>query len=214
MSKIIRITLVLLVSFSYSLYAGCGNCGPESHDHDHDHDHEHHHDHEASADSVSNSSIHSFSAKTLSGKETQLSAYKDKVLLVVNTASKCGLTRQYKGLEKLYKTYKDRGFEVLGFPCNQFGNQEPGSAEEIKNFCTLNYGVSFPMFSKIDVNGSNAHPLFSYLKTNAPSKSGPKDISWNFTKFLVDGKGTVVKRFEPMTSPASIAADIEALLKK
>lgn len=211
MLNIVRISLVLFVSLSYSLYAGCGNCGPGSHDHDHDHEH---HDHDTSASVKQNTSVHSFTAKTLTGKDTELSAYKDKVLLVVNTASKCGLTRQYKGLEKLYKTYKARGFEVLGFPCNQFGNQEPGSAEEIKNFCTLNYGVTFPMFSKIDVNGSNAHPLFNHLKANAPSKSGPKDIGWNFTKFLVDGKGTVVKRFEPMTSPASIAADIEALLKK
>lgn len=212
MFKFIQIAMIVMISFIYTLQANCSHCGADA-DH-HEHDAEHHHENgSANADSEVHS-IHAYQAKTLSGQAVSLSEYKGKVLLIVNTASKCGLTPQYKDLENLYKTYKDRGFSVLGFPCNQFNNQEPGSAEEIKNFCTLNYGVSFPMFQKIEVNGSNTHPLYAFLKDHAPAESGQKDIRWNFTKFLVDANGNVVNRFAPMTSPKALVADIEALLKK
>jgi len=158
------------------------------------------------------STVHDFSAQTLSGSPIKLDAYKGKVLLIVNTASKCGLTPQYKGLEALYETYKDRGLVVLGFPCNQFGGQEPGSAEEISSFCEINYGVSFPMFGKVEVNGPGTHPLFAHLKAEAPAFLGLRDLKWNFTKFLVDKDGRVVDRYAPTTSPESIAKDIEKLL--
>ena len=157
-------------------------------------------------------SIYDFSAKSLQGKRVPLSDYKDKTLLIVNTASKCGFTPQYEGLEKLYEKMSARGLTVLGFPCNQFGKQEPGSAEEIGAFCQMNYGVSFPMFDKIEVNGPTAHPLFGYLKDEQPGLLGTKGIKWNFTKFLVDKTGKVVGRFAPMTKPEDIEKSIEKVL--
>lgn len=146
------------------------------------------------------------------GTETTLESFRGKVLLVVNTASKCGFTPQYEGLEELWKKHEDAGLVVLGFPCNQFGGQEPGSAEEIQSFCSLNFGVSFPLFEKVDVNGRDAHPLFAALKTAAPGLLGSKAIKWNFTKFLIDRDGTVVKRFAPNDAPADIESEITALL--
>lgn len=156
--------------------------------------------------------LYAFRAVTMQGKEVALSDFKGKVLLIVNTASKCGFTPQFKGLESLYKEYKDKGLEVLGFPCNQFGHQDPGSNEEISQFCELNYGVSFPMFQKVDVNGDNAHPLFKYLKEQAPGLLGTQAIKWNFTKFLVDQNGRVVDRYAPTDTPEKIAKDIAKLL--
>ncbi len=158
------------------------------------------------------SSVYGFSANTLSGKPISLNDYAGKVVLIVNTASKCGFTPQYKGLEELYQKYKDKGLVILGFPCNQFGNQEPGSSSKISEFCEINYGVTFPLFDKIDVNGENAHPLFDFLKTEKPGILGTKKIKWNFTKFLVNKKGEVVKRFAPIATPNQIEADITALL--
>ncbi len=155
--------------------------------------------------------VYDFSATTNSGADHALADYKGKVLLVVNTASECGFTPQYKGLEELYKTYVDRGLVVLGFPCDQFGQQEPGDAEEIKEFCSLTYDVTFPMFAKVDVNGDDAHPLYAWLRKEKSGLLGGK-IKWNFTKFLVDADGTVVKRYGSKTKPPSIAGDIEALL--
>lgn len=152
-----------------------------------------------------------FSATTNSGAEQALADYRGKVLLVVNTASECGFTPQYKGLEKLYKTYVDRGLVVLGFPCDQFGSQEPGDDEAIADFCELNFGVTFPLYSKIDVNGSDAHPLFTWMRGEKKGKLGSK-VLWNFTKFLVDGDGKVVKRYGSTTKPEDISADIEKLL--
>ncbi|WP_448664167.1 glutathione peroxidase [Sphingomonas sp. CJ20] len=146
------------------------------------------------------------------GSQTDLSAFAGQVLLIVNTASKCGFTPQYAELEALYRTYRDRGFAVLGFPCNQFGAQEPGDAAEIASFCSLNYDVTFPMFGKIDVNGANAAPLFVALERAAPGVLGSKSIKWNFTKFLVDRTGTPVSRYAPTTKPSDIAGAIEALL--
>ncbi|TNE96048.1 MAG: glutathione peroxidase, partial [Deltaproteobacteria bacterium] len=137
----------------------------------------------------------------------------NKVLLIVNTASKCGFTPQYKGLEEVYKKHKDQGLEILGFPCNQFGKQEPGDEEEIKNFCSLTYDVSFPMFAKVDVNGNSAAPIYEYLKSEAPGVLGSKAIKWNFTKFLVDQNGNVLKRFSPQDTPEKIEKEIEKLLK-
>ncbi|MFC3885253.1 glutathione peroxidase [Bacillus songklensis] len=157
-------------------------------------------------------SVYSYSAKTIKGEEVSLEQYKGKVLLIVNTASKCGFTPQYKGLQALYEKYKDQGVVVLGFPCNQFGGQEPGSEQEIESFCELNYGVTFPMFAKVDVNGENAHPLFVYLSEQAPGVFGSKMIKWNFTKFLVNGEGEVIDRFAPKTLPADIEKEIEALI--
>ena len=157
-------------------------------------------------------SIYDFSAKTLDGRDISLGDYKDKVLLIVNTASKCGFTPQYKGLEALYKKYKDKGLVVLGFPSNQFGAQEPGPESEIAEFCEMNYGVTFPMFSKVDVNGDAAHPLFKYLTTTKKGLLGSEAIKWNFTKFLVDRQGKVVARYAPNDAPESIAADVEKLL--
>jgi glutathione peroxidase len=177
--------------------------------------------------------VHSFQSNLSNGEEVGLDTFKGKVLLIVNTASKCGLTPQYEGLEKLYDTYKEKGFTVLGFPCNQFGGQEPGTDEEISSFCSLNYQVEFPLFQKIEVNGENAHPLYQYLREQAPEEEidvnstlykhlqnkAPEllegsTIKWNFTKFLIDQEGIVVKRFSPITTPEEIEKDIEALLAK
>ncbi len=156
--------------------------------------------------------VFDFSATAIDGKPVDLSAYRGKVLLIVNTASKCGFTPQYKGLQKLFEQYRERGLEVLGFPCDQFGHQEPGNETEISSFCEMNFGVNFPLFAKIDVNGKDAHPLFAHLKTEAPGLLGSEGIKWNFTKFLVDRDGSVVSRYAPATSPDAIAKDIEALL--
>ena len=156
--------------------------------------------------------VYDFSMTDIHGKPQSLGQYKNKVLLIVNTASQCGFTPQYKGLETLYKKMHARGLEVLGFPCNQFGAQEPGSEEEIESFCEVNYGVTFPMFAKIDINGKNAAPLYEYLKTSRPGLLGSEAIKWNFTKFLVDRKGRVVERYAPKVEPEAIAADIEKLL--
>lgn len=146
------------------------------------------------------------------GTATDLSQWAGKVLLIVNTASKCGFTPQYEGLEALHRKYGERGFEVLGFPCNQFGGQEPGDAAEISSFCSLTYDVTFPVFAKVDVNGDNAAPLFRHLKKAAPGLLGSESIKWNFTKFLVNRDGEVVQRYAPTTKPADIEKDIEALL--
>jgi glutathione peroxidase len=156
-------------------------------------------------------SIYDFSAKSLAGEDTPIKRFEGKVLLIVNTASACGFTPQYKGLEALQRQYGARGFSVLGFPCNQFGRQEPGSAAEIGEFCTSNYAVSFPMFDKIDVNGDNAHPLYQYLRREKTGLLGSA-IKWNFTKFLVDRSGKVVGRYPPTTTPLSLTREIEALL--
>jgi len=156
--------------------------------------------------------FYQFTAKSLTGKEISMDTYNGKVLLVVNTASKCGFTPQYEGLEKIYETYKDKGLEILGFPCNQFGNQEPGTEKEIAEGCVINYGVSFQMFSKVDVNGANTHPIFKYLKDSLPGLLGKK-IQWNFSKFLIDTNGIPVKRFSPQTVPEKLVKDIEKLLK-
>jgi glutathione peroxidase len=157
-------------------------------------------------------SIYSFSAQSLAGEPVTLDQYAGKVLLIVNTASECGFTPQYAGLQKLYEDLSARGLVVLGFPCNQFGKQEPGDATQIGSFCEQNYGVTFPMFEKIDVNGANAHPLYHWLTEEAPGLLGLEAIKWNFTKFLVDREGNVVKRYAPVTKPEAIAADIEKLL--
>lgn len=157
-------------------------------------------------------SIYDFQMKSIDGKDTSLAEYNGQVLLIVNTASKCGFTPQYKGLESIYKKYKDQGFSVLGFPCNQFQKQEPGSEKEIQDFCEMNFGVTFPLFSKIDVNGADAHPLYKHLSSELPGLLGSKAIKWNFTKFLVDRKGKAIKRFGPQTDPDSIVEDVEALL--
>ncbi len=156
--------------------------------------------------------ITDFTVKAANGTPASLEAYRGKVLLIVNTASKCGFTPQYEGLEALHRDYAARGFEVLGFPCNQFGGQEPGDAAEIANFCSLTYNVTFPVFAKVDVNGGEADPLFERLKADAPGVLGSKAIKWNFTKFLVDREGKVVDRYAPTTKPADIRADIETLL--
>lgn len=158
------------------------------------------------------STVYDFSANSLDGKPVSLRDFAGKVVLVVNTASKCGFTPQYEGLEALYKQYRERGLTVLGFPCNQFGAQEPGTAEEIGSFCDKNYGVSFPLFEKIDVNGAAAHPLYRWLKSNAKGLLGSEAIKWNFTKFLIDRNGQVIERFAPTTKPEDLQADVEALL--
>jgi glutathione peroxidase len=157
---------------------------------------------------------HDFSAVRLNGSEQPLAQYKGKVLLIVNTASQCGFTPQYKGLQALQDQFADQGFAVLGFPCNQFGAQEPGQGEEIASFCELNYGVTFPLFEKVDVNGKQAHPLWNYLKQQAPGALGIEAIKWNFTKFLVDKHGKVVKRYAPQTAPEAIKLDIMQLLNE
>ncbi|MCU1393662.1 MAG: glutathione peroxidase [Ilumatobacteraceae bacterium] len=156
-------------------------------------------------------SIYDFSATSINGQEKQLSEYQGKALLVVNTASKCGFTPQYKGLEQLYEDYSDKGLVVLGFPCDQFGHQEPGSESDIEEFCQLNYGVKFPMFAKIEVNGDNAHPLYKWLRSVKKGLLGSR-IKWNFTKFLVDRNGNVLKRYSSTTKPEKIKADIEKAL--
>jgi len=156
--------------------------------------------------------IYDFSAQALQGGEVSLESYRDKVVLVVNTASKCGFTSQYQGLEAMYKELAPQGFEVLGFPCNQFGSQEPGDASEIGSFCERNFGVSFPLFAKVDVNGDEQHPLFRHLKSEAPGVLGTQGIKWNFTKFLVGRDGEVVRRFGPRDKPEVIAKAVVALL--
>ncbi|WGG49660.1 glutathione peroxidase [Rugamonas sp. DEMB1] len=156
--------------------------------------------------------IYQHAAATLAGATADLGQYKGRVLLIVNTASQCGFTPQYKGLEAVYQQFKDRGAVVLGFPCNQFGGQEPGGAEQIGAFCEKNFGVSFPLFAKVDVNGEQAHPLFKQLKKDAPGLLGTEAIKWNFTKFLVRKDGTVYKRYAPATKPEELVGDIEKLL--
>lgn len=158
-------------------------------------------------------SIYAFSARTNSGTDLSLKSFEGKALLVVNTASKCGFTPQYKGLEQLYEKYKDKGLVVLGFPCDQFAHQEPGSDAEIASFCQLNFGVSFPLMSKVEVNGPGTHPVFAFLKGKAPSSLG-KAIKWNFTKFLVGRDGISVTRFAPTTEPEALEKDIEAALAR
>ena len=160
---------------------------------------------------MSGNTFYDHEATTLRGETVPMSRYQGKLVLVVNTASKCGLTPQYEGLEQLYQTYKDQGLVVLGFPCNQFGAQEPGSASDIHEFCEVNYGVSFPMFEKVNVNGDRAHPLFKYLKSKLGGVFG-RTIKWNFTKFLIDQNGKPVKRFSPVTKPQRIASTVKKLL--
>ena len=156
--------------------------------------------------------VYDFACNALDGRSVDLSSYRGQVLLIVNTASKCGFTPQYKGLEAVYEQMKDRGVAVLGFPCNQFGSQEPGNADAIGAFCEKNFGVTFPLFSKIDVNGAAADPLFKHLKHAAPGLLGSEAIKWNFTKFLVRKDGTVFKRYAPTTKPEELMGDIESLL--
>ncbi|MCT4688138.1 glutathione peroxidase [Vallitalea sp.] len=155
--------------------------------------------------------FYDFSATSMNQKETSMRQYEGKVVLVVNTASKCGLTPQFKELEALYQEYKEQGLEIIGFPCNQFANQDSGTNKEIHEFCQLNYGVTFTMFEKINVNGENAHPLYKYLKNNSNSVFG-KEIKWNFTKFLIDSKGNIIKRYAPTTKPSKLKKDIQELL--
>ena len=157
-------------------------------------------------------SVHDFKVKAPGGKEQDLAEFKGRPMLIVNTASKCGFTPQYEGLEALHRAFADRPFEVMGFPCNQFGGQEPGSAQEIATFCSQKYDVTFPMFAKVDVNGDNALPLFDHLKTEKPGVLGLTAIKWNFTKFLVDRAGKTVARYGSTTSPAALTRDIEKLL--
>ena len=158
------------------------------------------------------STAYDFSAETLDGAPQPLDAYRGKPMLIVNTASKCGFTPQYTGLEAMWKKHRDEGLVILGFPCDQFGHQEPGNAEEIRNFCSLSYDVTFPMFSKVEVNGSNAHPLYTWLKKEKPGLLGLEAIKWNFTKFLVDRNGQVVKRYAPTDTPEKIESDLGAVL--
>jgi len=157
-------------------------------------------------------SIYQQRVRNIEGEEIRLEDYRGKLMLIVNTASKCGFTPQYQGLEALYEKYRDRGLVVLGFPCNQFGQQEPGDEAEIRQFCSTQYSVNFPMFAKLDVNGNNAHPLYKLLKQAAPGIFGSRSIKWNFTKFLVDRDGRVVKRFSPKTTPEQLEDEINALL--
>lgn len=161
---------------------------------------------------MSSKNFYSFEVKQANGKLFPLSQWENKVVLVVNVASQCGFTPQYKGLEELYQKYKDQGLMVVGFPCNQFGEQEPGSDEQIQNFCDLTYKVTFPVMAKIDVNGKNTDPLYEWLKETAPGLLGIEAIKWNFTKFLIDKEGQVVDRYAPQTEPKSIAEDIEETL--
>ena len=156
--------------------------------------------------------IYDFSVTSINGKEQPMTDFRGKLLLIVNTASKCGFTPQYEGLQKLYERYCDRGLEILGFPCNQFMGQEPGTMEEIQRFCTSQYSVTFPMFDKIEVKGPDAHPLYQFLTRSAPGILGSKAVKWNFTKFLVDANGKVIRRFAPATSPEKIATAVEAAL--
>ena len=161
---------------------------------------------------MSSPNIYGFEAKSINGKDIPLSQFKGQVMLIVNTASKCGFTPQFGGLEELHKTYASKGLVVLGFPCNQFGSQDPGADAEIAEFCQVNYGVSFPMMGKVDVNGPTAHPLYSWLCAEAPGLLGSKAIKWNFTKFLVGKDGKVIKRYAPTDKPADLAKDITAAL--
>jgi glutathione peroxidase len=156
--------------------------------------------------------FHDFTATDIDGVQQSMAAYRGKVVLVVNVASKCGFTPQYKGLEAVFRQYSGRGLVILGFPCDQFGHQEPGDEKEIREFCSLNYDVSFPMFAKVEVNGAGTHPLYAHLKKEAPGLLGSESIKWNFTKFLVDRDGRVVKRYAPTDTPEAIARDIEKLL--
>ena len=156
--------------------------------------------------------VYDFDASSIGGEPASLASQRGKVLLVVNTASQCGFTPQFAGLEELWKTYRDRGLVVVGFPSNQFGSQDPGSNDEIASFCQLNYGVSFPMMAKVDVNGEKAHPLWKWLTAEAPGFLGTKAVKWNFTKFLIGKDGQVIKRYAPTDSPASLKGDIEAAL--
>jgi glutathione peroxidase len=164
------------------------------------------------ADAAPAASVYDFSVTTIDGSEQTLAAYRDQVLLIVNVASKCGFTPQYTALEALHRKLHGRGFSVLGFPCNQFGQQEPGNEDEIRSFCSLTYDVTFPMFAKVDVNGPGAHPLFQYLKQQQPGLLGSQGIKWNFTKFLVDQHGLVRRRYGSVDKPESIEPEIEALL--
>ncbi|MFJ7745897.1 glutathione peroxidase [Peribacillus sp. NPDC097295] len=157
-------------------------------------------------------SIYEYEVKKINGEAVSLEEYKGKVLIIVNTASKCGLSPQYDDLQSLYVQYKEAGLEVLGFPCNQFLNQEPGDELEIDSYCKLNHGVTFPMFAKVNVNGKDAHPLFNYITENAPGMMGSKSIKWNFTKFLVDREGNIVNRYAPKTKPLEMEEDIKKLL--
>ena len=161
---------------------------------------------------MSEKTIYDFSAQSISGKDVPLSEFKGKVMLIVNTASKCGFTPQFGGLEELHKTYAGQGLAVIGFPCNQFGSQDPGDNSEIAGFCQVNYGVSFPMMGKIDVNGPTAHPLYAWMSAEAPGLLGSKAIKWNFTKFLVGKDGQVIRRYAPTDKPADMAKDVEAAL--
>jgi len=161
---------------------------------------------------MAQSSIYDFTVRDIQGNEQSMKAYRDKVLLIVNTASKCGFTPQFEGLQALYKDLNEQGLEVLGFPCNQFMNQDPGTDESISQFCSLNYGVDFPMFAKIEVNGDGTHPLYKFLKQEARGLMGSEKVKWNFTKFLVDRNGRVVRRYPPTTKPDAIRKDIEELL--
>lgn len=157
--------------------------------------------------------FYDYEATKMNGKEVKMDAYKGKTVLVVNTASKCGLTPQLKGLEELYKKYREKGFVILGFPCNQFANQDPSSNKEISEFCLMNYGVTFEMFEKIDVNGESAHPIYKYLKEQAHGLMG-NEIKWNFTKFLIDANGNVIKRYAPTVKPEKLEKDIVTYLKE
>jgi glutathione peroxidase len=156
--------------------------------------------------------VYDFKARTIDGREISLGDYSGKVLLIVNVASRCGFTPQYRGLEELHEKFGKSGFEVLGFPCNQFRNQEPGSDSEIRGFCDLQYGVRFPLFSKVDVNGPGAHPLYEFLKKSRPGLFWSRPIKWNFTKFLIDRRGNPLKRYAPQTAPSAIETDIAAAL--
>ncbi len=159
------------------------------------------------------STLHDFSATAITGEDASLAAYDGKVVLVVNTASKCGFTPQYEGLEALYERYADQGFAILGFPCDQFAHQEPGDEAEIADFCSLTYGVTFPMFAKVEVNGDGAAPLYQFLRAAQPNPDGTTDVTWNFTKFLVAKDGRVLRRFEPKQTPAEIEAVLPSLLR-
>lgn len=161
-----------------------------------------------------NTNIYSFKVKTIDKEEITLERFKGKILLIVNVASCCGFTKQYAGLENLYQRYRDKGLEILGFPCNQFGGQEPGDEEKIKQFCDLNYHITFPLFAKIEVNGRNAHPLYVFLKENGKGILGTEKIKWNFTKFLVNKKGEVVHRFAPVTTPEELESAILKILEE
>ncbi|MEQ9364599.1 MAG: glutathione peroxidase [Leptospirales bacterium] len=161
---------------------------------------------------MATNTLYDIEVEALGGAKKTMADYKGKVLLIVNTASKCGFTPQYEGLEKLYKKFKERGLVVMGFPCNQFGQQEPGGADEIQSFCQKNYGVSFPMYAKVDVNGENAHPLFRFLKKEKKGVLSTEGIKWNFTKFLINREGEVVSRYAPNATPESLEKEIEKVL--